>query len=261
MDLEPLCPQEFAAETVYLNSAVMGLPPRRAVAAMAAVTAEWAAGRLHAPDFDGQVNRTRAAFARLVGLREGDVAIGATAAPLVGAVATALPEGAEVLLAEGEFTSVTGPFQHRPGLRVRQAPLERLAEAVSERTALVAVSAVQSADGRVADLAAIREATRAHGARLLVDATQALGWADLRDTGADYVVAAAYKWLLAPRGVAFLGIAPGRRRGCARWRRAGTRARTPGPTATTGSNSPPPHGVSTPPRSGSASPARSSRWP
>jgi len=42
-------------------------------------------------------------------------------------------------------------------------------------TALVALSAVQSADGRTGDLAAVRAAAAAHGARTLVDATHAAG--------------------------------------------------------------------------------------
>ena len=71
---------------------------------------------------------------------------------------------------------MVNPFHMRGDLKVRTAPLERLAEAVRPGTALVAVSAVQSADGRIADLAAIREAARAHGARTLVDVSQGAGW-------------------------------------------------------------------------------------
>ncbi|MDG4861943.1 aminotransferase class V-fold PLP-dependent enzyme, partial [Streptomyces sp. T-3] len=58
---------------------------------------------------------------------------------------------------------------------------------------------------RIADLAAIGAAARAHGARTLVDASQSAGW--LPVTEADYTVAVAYKWLLCPRGIAFF-IAP-----------------------------------------------------
>jgi selenocysteine lyase/cysteine desulfurase len=42
---------------------------------------------------------------------------------------------------------------------------------VTSRTTLVAVSAVQSADGRVADLDALHAASRATGARVLLDTT------------------------------------------------------------------------------------------
>ncbi|SEM27212.1 aminotransferase class V-fold PLP-dependent enzyme [Streptacidiphilus jiangxiensis] len=209
MDLD-LVAREFAPETVYLNTATMGLPPARTVAALHAAIAAQAGGRTDAVAYDDQVRAARGAFARIAGVAERQVAVGATAAEHVGVVAEALPDGAEVLLAAGEFTSVTAPFQHRPGLRVRVAPLERLAEAVTDGTALVAVSVVQSADGRVVDLAAVREATRRVGARLLLDATQAAGWLPLAPhaAAADYLVCAGYKWLLTPRGVSFLAVAP-----------------------------------------------------
>ena len=90
-------------------------------------------------------------------------------------IAASLPDGAEVLFAEEEFVSTVSPFAHRPGLRPRAVPLAALADEIREDTALVAVSAVQSRDGRVADLAAIRDAARRHGARTMVDTSQAAG--------------------------------------------------------------------------------------
>ena len=77
-------------------------------------------------------------------------------------------------------------------------------DAVGAGTALVAFSAVQSADGAVADRAAITAAARAAGARVLVDVTQSAGWMAIDAASADYVVCGTYKWLLSPRGTAFL---------------------------------------------------------
>jgi selenocysteine lyase/cysteine desulfurase len=203
-----LAPDEFAPETAYLNTASMGLPPARTRAALAADIAQWAAGRANPVGYDVAVGASRACFARLVGTQPEQVAIGAQVSPLVGLVAAALPAGAEVLLGRGDFTSLTQPFHGRGDLMVRTVPLEELAASVGPATALVAVSAVQSADGRVADLGALRTATAAHGARLLVDATQALGWLPVRADQVDYLVCSAYKWLLAPRGSAFLAVSP-----------------------------------------------------
>jgi selenocysteine lyase/cysteine desulfurase len=62
---------------------------------------------------------------------------------------------------------------------------------------------VQSADGRVAPYEKVVAAARAHGALVVVDATQGCGWLPFDATLADAVVVAAYKWLMAPRGVAF----------------------------------------------------------
>src|SRR5690606_17744137 len=62
------------------------------------------------------------------------------------------------------------------------------------------------ATGDVADVDALVAAARAHGARLLCDATQAVGWLPVDATRFDALVCHAYKWLCAPRGVAFLAV-------------------------------------------------------
>ena len=81
---------------------------------------------------------------------------------------------------------------------MRTAPLAGLADAVEPATTLVAVSAVQSSTGELADLAAVGEAARAHDALVLVDATQACGWLPLDAADGDFVVVHTYKWLHVP---------------------------------------------------------------
>ncbi len=76
------------------------------------------------------------------------------------------------------------------------------------QTTVVAWSAVQSSDGRIADADAILEAARHVGALTVVDATQAAGWLPLRFDRADATVCSAYKWLCCPRGTAFLVASP-----------------------------------------------------
>jgi selenocysteine lyase/cysteine desulfurase len=96
--------------------------------------------------------------------------------------------------------------------------------AVDAGTDLVAFSAVESATGAVADLAAVRDAARHHGARTLVDATQGCGWLPLAAGDWDHLVCATYKWLLTPRGCAFLALRPGGWRSCRPSARAGSPA-------------------------------------
>ncbi|MFD3681891.1 aminotransferase class V-fold PLP-dependent enzyme [Streptomyces sp. NPDC058613] len=197
---------EFAHSTTYLNTATCGVLPRAAVAAVRELSEAAGAG-LPAGfgDFD-RVNRVRAAFARLAGVAADRVAVGSAVSTHVGLVAASLPSGSEVLCPEGDFASVMNPFVVRGDLKVRFAPLESLAEAVGASTALVALSAVQSADGRTADLAAVRAATAAHGARMLVDATQAAGWLPFDASPYEYTVTAGYKWLLGARGASYLTV-------------------------------------------------------
>jgi selenocysteine lyase/cysteine desulfurase len=115
-----------------------------------------------------------------------------------------------VLAPEEDFSSLLWPLLAREGVRVELAPLLRLAEAVDARHAAVAWSAVQAADGRVADLDAIAAAAGRHGAMTVLDATQAVGWLPLDAARFDVTVAAASKWLLGPRGTAFLTVRPER---------------------------------------------------
>ena len=86
------------------------------------------------------------------------MAVGTQVSGFVGLIAASLPAGSEVLTATGDFTSLLFPFhvQQARGLIVREAPLDAIAESVTDRTALVAVSLVQSADGLL-DLPRLRE--------------------------------------------------------------------------------------------------------
>ena len=199
--------QEFHPTGVYLDSATYGLPPKAALEALSAVTAAWASGRYDPVSCDQAVGAARSTFARLHSVSAADVAIGHQVSPMVGLIAASLPTRARVLAAEGDFTSLLFPLL-AAGCDVRTIPLERLADAVDSRTDLVAVSAVQSADGRLADLDAISSAAASYDALTLVDATQASGWLPLDAGRFSVVVTGGYKWLCHPRGTAFMTIAP-----------------------------------------------------
>ncbi|PWI08761.1 aminotransferase [Streptomyces sp. NWU339] len=196
---------EFTPKNTFLNTASSGLLPARTVTALEEAVRLRAEGGPLDPLFD-DVEACRAAYARLAGVPVERVAAGATAALCTALIAAALPPGAEVLTVEGDFTSVLNPFHVRGDLKVRAVPLERLPESVRPDTALVAVSAVQSADGRIADLPALREAAGEHGARTYVDFSQAAGWLPVDADAHDYYVAITYKWLLGPHGAAFLVV-------------------------------------------------------
>ncbi|EKX66376.1 aminotransferase class V-fold PLP-dependent enzyme [Streptomyces ipomoeae] len=202
---ERLVRSEFAPKKTYLNTASNGLLPARTVAALHEAALMRAEGRPLGSLHD-DVEAARAAFARLAGVPVERVAAGASVAAHTGVVAASLPSGAEVLTAEDDFTSVVTPFHVRGDLKVRAVPLERLAESVRPGTALVAVSAAQSADGRIADLDAIEEAARTHGARTYVDFSQAAGWLPMTADAYDFTVSITFKWLLGPHGAAFLVV-------------------------------------------------------
>ncbi|MFG2057897.1 aminotransferase class V-fold PLP-dependent enzyme [Micromonospora sp. NPDC048930] len=197
-------------EPGWLNTATYGLPPEPAWTAVQDVLADWRTGRVSWEGWAESVGRARTTFAGLVGVESADVAIGSTASQLLAPVAAALPPGATVVVPEIEFTSNLFPWlvQEERGVRVRTVPLAGLVDAIDADTDLVAFSLVQSADGTVAPYDEIVAAARAHGALVAVDATQGCGWLPFDAGRADAVVVSAYKWLMAPRGVAFAYLAP-----------------------------------------------------
>jgi selenocysteine lyase/cysteine desulfurase len=188
----------------YLNTASYGLPPRPAWEALQAALADWREGRTSWEPWNEATDRARAIWARLVHAPVDQVAVGATVSELVGLVAAAMPR-VRVLSTEPEFASLLFPWLVNEG-DVRVVPVAALANAVDERTDVVAFSAVQSSSGEVADLDAVAAAAHAHGATTVVDATHAVGWLPLDASRFDAVVCAGYKWLLTPRGTAYMSV-------------------------------------------------------
>ncbi|TNM56118.1 aminotransferase class V-fold PLP-dependent enzyme [Brevibacterium sediminis] len=197
---------EWDVQTAFLDSCSYGPPPRRGWDALQRSLDEWRAGSVPWPQWAESVDTSRELFGRLVGVLADQVATGAAVSQLLAPIAAALPDGAEVLIPEIEFTSGVYPFAVHAdrGVRVRTAPLDTLAEAVDESTTLVYFSAAQSATGEVADVPAIISAAREVGAFTVLDGTQAAGWLPLNASEVDFLAVAAYKWLCAPRGTAFL---------------------------------------------------------
>ncbi|MGH3007077.1 MAG: aminotransferase class V-fold PLP-dependent enzyme [Gaiellaceae bacterium] len=202
-----LAPSEYEGTETrgYLDTGTYGLPPRSSLEAVERALAGWR-GREPWRQWEEDGEACRALFAGLVGARPEDVALLpalSSAAGLVAASLRAAP-GDNVVLCEEDFTSTLLPWRglENGGVELRLRPLAGLAEAVDGRTALVAVSSVQSADGALADLHALKGS----GARLFVDATQAVGAVPVDVEGVDYLAAHPYKWLLSPRGLAFLYV-------------------------------------------------------
>lgn len=198
--------ESFDVRPGYLAACTSGVPPRQAVAALRDDLDAWSAGTTTPLGYGAWAERGRAAYARLVGVDVSRVAIGSQTSVMVGMIAASLPAGAEVIVVEGDFSSMVFPFLVRDDLVVRHVPMGGLADAVGSTTALVAFSLVQSATGEIAGADAIVAAARAAGARTLCDTTQAAGWMPVDASRFDATVCHAYKWLCAPRGVALLTV-------------------------------------------------------
>ncbi|MFF4406774.1 aminotransferase class V-fold PLP-dependent enzyme [Streptomyces sp. NPDC001404] len=200
---------EFEVPRGYLNTPSIGIPPGAVADAVAAGVDRWRRGADTPDDFDEAVALSRQGYADLVGVPVERVAVGTAVSQLLAPVAAGLPDGAKVLVAGGEFTSTTFPFaaQAHRGVTVTEVDLAALPSALPDHD-VAAVSVVQSADGTRVDLDALREARERSGVPVALDVTQAAGWTPLRLDWADWVVAAGYKWLLSPRGAAWIAVHP-----------------------------------------------------
>lgn len=190
----------------YLAVASIGLPPKATVDAQLADIELWASGRRDPVDYDAIHDNTRAHYAKLVGVDAARVATGSQTSVMASVFAAAVPDGAEVLCVDGDFSSIMFPFQQRPGIRVRAVPLDELAASVTDETWLVVFSLAQSATGRIADAAAIVAAAKQHDAYTVCDLTQAAGVFPADASMFDATLCHAYKWLCSPRGVAFMTV-------------------------------------------------------
>jgi len=219
---------EIPDDVAYLNCGYMS-PLLRSVRAAgeAGVARKSSPWRLLPADFFTGSERARALFAGLIGARADDVAIVPAASYGVAVAAANLPvrPGGRILVLAEQFPSNVYSWRELAAERgaelvaVSRPPdgdwTPALLAEIDERTALAALPRCHWTDGSLVDLAAVGRRLREVGAALAVDATQSLGALplDVREVDPDFLVAAAYKWLLGPYGMGFLYVAPRRQGG------------------------------------------------
>jgi selenocysteine lyase/cysteine desulfurase len=163
----------------------------------------------------------RAAFARLLHADADEIAVTTSVTQGVNAIVSALRLDGErnrIVISEHEFPTV-GQIAHAQALRGAEIvrvlpdesgdiPVERFAEVVDERTALVCCTTISYRTGHRHDIAAIAELAHAHGALVLADSYQAVGAIDLDapSAGVDFVTGGTVKYLLASAGLGFLWV-------------------------------------------------------
>ena len=207
--------------TTYANSCSQGALSHRVRAA----AEEWLEGwDANGAEWDFWVERNeaaRAAFAGLVHADADDVAVTTSVSQGVSALVSALDLSGErnrIVISEYEFPTV-GQIAHAQELRGAEVahvqpgadgriPLERFAEAIDERTALVCCTAVSFRSGHRNDVGAIAQLGHEHGAIVLADSYQALGAleVDVRTLGADVVTGGTVKYLLGSAGLGFMWL-------------------------------------------------------
>ena len=206
---------------VYANSCSQGALSTRVRAAVEGWIAGWDE---NGAEWDFWVERNeaaRAAFAGLIHAEPDDVAVTTSVSQGVSGLVSALDLAGErnrIVVSEYEFPTV-GQIAHAQELRgaevVHVRPeddgrisLERFADAIDERTALVCCTAVSFRSGHRHDVSAVAELAHAAGAPLLADSYQAVGALelDVGTLGADVVTAGTVKYLLGSAGLGFMWL-------------------------------------------------------
>ena len=168
---------EFVGADRFLNTPTYGLPPQFLVDALQDCIGKWQAGTMEATSFDEPVRAARAGYAALIGVPVDSVAMGGTVSAVLGLVAAAIPDGSRVATLPGEFTSTTFPFaaQAARGVTVTELTADELVASAADYD-VVTASLVQSANGAVLDVDALRASVAGTDTLTVIDVTQAVGW-------------------------------------------------------------------------------------
>lgn len=214
---------------VYMNHAGISPPSvcvRKAVTTL--LTDYGKRGASAYPSWAAQRDRLRAKLAALVGAEsEAQVALTLNTTRGVSDVALSFDwrRGDRVVVFAGEFPANVTPWQQaaaafgaevvvldgRPLVTDEGRVLEELERTLlSGRVRVVAVSAVQFQTGLLTPLLEMSRLCRASGAKLFVDAVQAVGMVplDVRALGIDYLACGAHKWLMGVEGAGFVYASP-----------------------------------------------------
>jgi len=208
--------------TTYLNSCSQGALSHRVRRAYEEYLDGWDARGAEWEHWVERAEAARSSFAALLGARNEEVAVTTSVSQGVSGIVSALPLGRgerrKIVISEYEFPTV-GQIAHAQELRGAEVvhvlpdddgtiPVERFAEAIDDRTALVCCTTVSYRTGNRQDLAAIAQLAHDHGALCLADSYQAVGAVDLdvHELGIDFLTGGTVKYLLASAGLGFLYV-------------------------------------------------------
>jgi L-cysteine/cystine lyase len=184
----------------YLNAGTNGPLPRAAAEAMIAEQlVDLAEGRGGEPYFSralGMRDGVRARLAALFGVDPAQVALTRSTTDGCNIVLAGLGLGPddEVVTSDVEHFGLIGPL-HATGVRIVTAPEDKILDAVTERTRLVAISHVSWVTGNSLDPSRVKAES---GLPILVDGAQSAGAIPVEVDALDYYAVSCQKWLCGP---------------------------------------------------------------
>src|SRR5690606_11614774 len=212
------CP--ILARTNYLNSCSLGALSRRAEARTAQFHNEWHTLGASAwyESWLGRLAELRGRVARMLNATEQEIGLAASVSAALTVIASALDyrRRPRVVLGALDFPTLAYQWLVRRDVQVLNLASgggatidpQRFAEAVDDRTALVATSHVYYTTGAIQDLRALADIAHAKGALFLVDAYQSAGQVpcDVRAADADIFIAGPLKWLMGGPGLSYVYV-------------------------------------------------------
>lgn len=210
-------------DKVYLNSCSQGALSCDVKDAYNAYLADWDDKGSPWEYWVERMEAARHAFAGLVNAQPDEIAVTTSVSAAVSALASAFDfsgERSKVVVSDFEFPTVAQVWhaQEQRGARVvhvpaagNTIPVQRFADAIDERTAIVSITHVCFRNGSRLDVPAIVELAHQKGALVLLDSYQALGTfpIDVKELKVDFLVGGALKYLLGSAGLAFMYVRAG----------------------------------------------------
>ena len=209
-------------EWTYLDNAFVGLYPRQVRAGYEEFLDRWmnfsAEGtKTILTEWLEKAEKVREMVADFIGASPQEIAFTTCTGSGLNIVVngTKWEKGDNVVFPENEHNPLDTAMLRRHGVETRavevkegRVDLSDFEKAVDDHTRLVQVSQVSYINGFRFDLKGVADIAHEHGARVVVDSTQAIGAlvTDVKKEGVDYVSAAPYKYLMGPAGLAFLYV-------------------------------------------------------
>src|SRR5437762_309246 len=207
-------------DRIYLNTCSLGALGERTRRRVAEFLDVWDA-RGAAAWYDvwwAALAELRARYAGVIGATAEEIALAPSISVALSAVAEALDytRRPKVVVTSLDFPTVAYQWLAKRARGVElvvvespdhvSVPVEAIARAVDERTALVATSHVYFTSGAIQDIRAVAHAAHVRGALCLIDAYQSVGQVpcDVRAADVDFLTAGGLTWLLGGPGIVFL---------------------------------------------------------
>jgi selenocysteine lyase/cysteine desulfurase len=194
----------------HAGVAPLSLPAAEAMQRYAVECADCATVRA---DFYREVEQVRRMSAQLINAMPEEITFVKNTTEGLGWVANGLTwaNGENVVTTNVEFPANVYPWMglQSRGVQLKmvpeeggRVPVERIVDAITSKTRVVTVSAIQFASGYRSDLAALGRICKDKGVLFCVDAIQALGAfpIDVKAMNIDFLSADGHKWLCGPEG-------------------------------------------------------------